>query len=266
MWAKFRSWPWWGQALGWIVLPAVVFTVWVWQMHWPVWARVGLAAAAFLVWVPVMAAAAGGGGSSSPPVAEAAEAPAATTSATTTTEPTEPVEYPALAKQVQAARSKVVSFEVKFEPRRRLPADVRRALQRSERVIRDGTITADERRSALATLVVLRHAIRSGQLHQLVVEAKAEARAEARAAALAKAEAKARKKAKREAAAAAAAAEEQSEPSNCDPNYSGCLNPNSSDYDCSGGSGNGPDYTGMVQVLGDDHYGLDADSDGIGCE
>lgn len=32
--------------------------------------------------------------------------------------------------------------------------------------------------------------------------------------------------------------------SECDPNYSGCLNPNSPDYDCAGGSGDGPDYTG----------------------
>src|SRR5689334_5513951 len=33
--------------------------------------------------------------------------------------------------------------------------------------------------------------------------------------------------------------------SNCDPNYEGaCLNPDSPDYDCRGGSGNGPDYTG----------------------
>jgi hypothetical protein len=55
-------------------------------------------------------------------------------------------------------------------------------------------------------------------------------------------------------------------PSNCDPNYSGCLNPNSPDYDCVGGSGNGPDYTGTVQVLGNDHFGLDADHDGTGCE
>lgn len=54
--------------------------------------------------------------------------------------------------------------------------------------------------------------------------------------------------------------------SECDPNYSGCLNPNSPDYDCLGGSGNGPDYTGTVTVLGEDHYGLDADGDGIGCE
>lgn len=54
--------------------------------------------------------------------------------------------------------------------------------------------------------------------------------------------------------------------SGCDPNYSGCLNPNSPDYDCAGGSGNGPDYTGPVQVLGDDHYGLDSNGDGYGCE
>jgi hypothetical protein len=61
-----------------------------------------------------------------------------------------------------------------------------------------------------------------------------------------------------------AAAPEESE---CDPNYSGaCLMPNVSDYDCEGGSGNGPYYTGEVMVVGVDHYGLDADGDGIGCE
>lgn len=53
----------------------------------------------------------------------------------------------------------------------------------------------------------------------------------------------------------------------CDPNYTGaCLNPNSPDYDCQGGSGNGPDYTGPVHVVGNDHYGLDRDGDGQGCE
>lgn len=54
--------------------------------------------------------------------------------------------------------------------------------------------------------------------------------------------------------------------SECDPNYSGCLDPNASDYDCEGGSGDGPLYTGTVEVLGVDHYGLDSDGDGIGCE
>ncbi len=62
-------------------------------------------------------------------------------------------------------------------------------------------------------------------------------------------------------------AAEERESSECDPNYSGaCLDPSSSDYDCEGGSGNGPDYTGPVTVVGEDHYGLDADGDRYGCE
>jgi len=53
----------------------------------------------------------------------------------------------------------------------------------------------------------------------------------------------------------------------CDPNYVGaCLDPTSYDYDCAGGSGDGPDYTGPVQVVGSDPYGLDADGDGYACE
>ena len=53
----------------------------------------------------------------------------------------------------------------------------------------------------------------------------------------------------------------------CDPNYEGaCLDPNSSDYDCEGGSGDGPDYTGTVDVVGDDPYDLDRDGDGIACD
>ncbi len=68
----------------------------------------------------------------------------------------------------------------------------------------------------------------------------------------------------------AAKAEEEelaTEGPECDPNYVGaCLDPNASDYDCAGGSGNGPEYTGPVQVVGVDHYGLDADGDGYACE
>lgn len=71
-------------------------------------------------------------------------------------------------------------------------------------------------------------------------------------------------------AAERAAAEEgagEEERSECDPNYAGaCLDPYASDYDCEGGGGNGPKYTGTVTVVGEDHYGLDADGDGIGCE
>jgi hypothetical protein len=53
----------------------------------------------------------------------------------------------------------------------------------------------------------------------------------------------------------------------CHPSYTGaCLDPNASDYDCSGGSGNGPLYTGRVTVVGPDVFDLDRDHDGIGCD
>lgn len=53
----------------------------------------------------------------------------------------------------------------------------------------------------------------------------------------------------------------------CDSNYDGGCVPIDSDVDCAGGSGNGPSYvTGPVTVVGTDVYGLDRDSDGIGCE
>lgn len=54
-------------------------------------------------------------------------------------------------------------------------------------------------------------------------------------------------------------------PSGCDPNYTGCV-PIASDVDCAGGSGNGPAYTGYVQVIGSDIYDLDRDGDGEACE
>ena len=53
----------------------------------------------------------------------------------------------------------------------------------------------------------------------------------------------------------------------CHPSYAGaCLDPAASDYDCAGGSGNGPKYTGPVRVVGPDVFRLDADGDGYGCE
>jgi len=56
-------------------------------------------------------------------------------------------------------------------------------------------------------------------------------------------------------------------PKKCHPSYVGaCLDPNASDYDCLGGSGNGPKYTGRVRVVGPDVFRLDADHDGWGCE
>jgi hypothetical protein len=54
----------------------------------------------------------------------------------------------------------------------------------------------------------------------------------------------------------------------CDKNYKArCLRPNVYDYDCAGGSGNGPYYvSGPFRVVGNDHYGLDSDHDGVACE
>ena len=52
----------------------------------------------------------------------------------------------------------------------------------------------------------------------------------------------------------------------CHSSYSGCLKANASDYDCAGGSGNGPYYTGKIQVVGPDVFDLDRNNDGWGCE
>jgi hypothetical protein len=53
----------------------------------------------------------------------------------------------------------------------------------------------------------------------------------------------------------------------CHPSYKlKCLKPNAYDYDCIGGRGNGPLYTGLVKVVGPDVFRLDTDHDGWGCE
>jgi hypothetical protein len=66
-------------------------------------------------------------------------------------------------------------------------------------------------------------------------------------------------------AAAAAAAVEPAE-ANCHASYQPCLDPSASDYDCDGGEGDGPEYTGPVTVSGPDDYDLDRDGDGTGCD
>ena len=65
----------------------------------------------------------------------------------------------------------------------------------------------------------------------------------------------------------AVAPEPQPEPaSDCHPSYEPCVPADVEDVDCVGGSGNGPEYTGRVTVIGPDVYELDADGDGIGCD
>lgn len=258
MWQKFRSWPWWAQIVVWICVPPVVFSVWLWHRAWATWLRVALAVAAFALWSPIVVAAAGGG-ESGPANQPEAKPPLGTTSVATTTSQATSTEatpdYSALAGNVLDVQRRVLSFSGKLKGWSHLPRDVRRAYTRLERLLgRDVTITTGEVGQVRADLAVLRSAISSGELHALVVKAKAEARARRLA--------RENKKAGEEAQAAAAAAAS----SNCNPNYSGCLKADSPDYDCAGGSGNGPDYTGTVEVLGYDEYDLDADGDGIGCD
>jgi hypothetical protein len=54
----------------------------------------------------------------------------------------------------------------------------------------------------------------------------------------------------------------------CHPSYRGaCLKTGIGDYDCGGGSGNGPNYVWKtVRVVGPDVFRLDGDRDGYGCE
>jgi micrococcal nuclease len=58
------------------------------------------------------------------------------------------------------------------------------------------------------------------------------------------------------------------ERSGCHPSYPDiCLAMDKGDYDCAGGSGNGPNYVrGPIRVLPPDPFDLDRDGDGIGCE
>jgi uncharacterized membrane protein YgcG len=57
---------------------------------------------------------------------------------------------------------------------------------------------------------------------------------------------------------------------NCTPGYSPCLiYHGGADYDCAGGSGNGPYYTALgvtYRISGSDPYDLDSNGDGVGCE
>ncbi|HMI82082.1 MAG TPA: hypothetical protein VK480_09875 [Solirubrobacterales bacterium] len=113
---------------------------------------------------------------------------------------------------------------------------------------------------AAARRAKIRREVRAAELRQRrQAAARRRHRAEVRQVRAEEAEQRAAERAEEEAV--------EEEASECDPNYSGaCLDPYAYDYDCEGGSGDGPEYTGPVAVVGEDHYELDADSDGTGCE
>ncbi len=67
-------------------------------------------------------------------------------------------------------------------------------------------------------------------------------------------------------AVGAAPVEAHNKGRHCTRGYSKCLHP-ASDYDCRGGSGNGPRYvSGPFRSWGSDPYDLDSDNDGRACE
>jgi hypothetical protein len=128
----------------------------------------------------------------------------------------------------------------------------------------DSAAVREARREARRERVRLRR-----EREQLKREQAAARRARAR---VRRARAAARRERELQRAAAAEQAAPEPDPqvesaaANCHPSYDPCLDPNASDYDCEGGSGDGPMYTGFVTVTGPDDYGLDSDGDGTGCE
>ena len=69
------------------------------------------------------------------------------------------------------------------------------------------------------------------------------------------------------AATSARSASSSTSGSGCSSGYTGaCLKEGVGDYDCAGGSGDGPNYTGTVSVVGYDEFDLDRDGDGVACD
>lgn len=132
-------------------------------------------------------------------------------------------------------------------------------LERRERALAG---PAARREAAQRRLTATRSALRRGQRRLAAAEAD-RTRFSNRLAALERREAA---RAAREAEEEEALAVEDEAASGCHPSYTPCLDPDSPDYDCAGGSGDGPDYTGRVEVHGYDEFDLDSDGDGIGCE
>ena len=110
-------------------------------------------------------------------------------------------------------------------------------------------------------------AAEAAQERALAAQAANAAKAKAAKVKAAKVKAAKVKAAKAKAAKAKAAkAKAGREAADCTPGYSPCLS-YASDYDCAGGSGNGPEYVyGSVRVTGSDPYDLDRDGDGVGCD
>lgn len=139
------------------------------------------------------------------------------------------------------------------------------ARQRADIAAKAAQVQAEAAQAARAAEAKAANAEAAKAAEAKAKKAKAAKAAKAKAAKAKAAKAKAAKaKAARAKAAKAKAAKERAA-EDCTAGYSPCL-PAASDYDCSGGSGDGPEYVdGPVRVGGSDPYDLDRDGDGFGC-
>lgn len=306
VWLKFRSWPLWAQIVGWALLWPVVWTVWVVQKKlWPRWVRAGLVAAAWGFVVLVATSSGADPNKATIPSAEPSAAKAAppqttttetTTASATTTEAAPPP--PLLVSRVidgdtidldNGDRIRLVQIDAPERDSECYGAKSGRLLRRllpagtEVRLEADRSLDNVDRYGRLLRYVFMG----KRNINLVLVERGAanpyfyEGERGRFAGKLVAAADRARHRGKGAWGACDASTDVDSAwtvkqkpklsvttvPTSCHPSYEGaCLKPNSPDYDCKGGSGNGPDYTGPVRVVGPDVYDLDADHDGSGCE
>jgi hypothetical protein len=116
-----------------------------------------------------------------------------------------------------------------------------------------------KRRAAAAAVRTARRTLRGAESELTRAKASENSAERRLAAATRQEEREAEAQAEREREQAEEEEEVAPESSGCDENYSGCVPPYPPDVDCA-------EVGGSVTVLGSDPHGLDADSDGVGCE
>ena len=314
IWQQFRSLPWWGQALLWVLLLPIVVSVWVWQTSYPRWARLAaVGAVGLLTGIALFS----DGEAETQPVA-ATQPGTTVTQTVTVTESTSTKTVATLAQEPAPHQPRTYVVErvidgdtiklasgatvrlVQIDAPERADGECfsRKATRTLERLLPPqisvrlrfdpnlDKVDGNDRRLAyvfkgeeLVNLTLVRRGAASayffdgargryaGKIDAAAQEAKAAGRGLWGACSATEYNPSAQVVALEPAPEPEPVAPPVALASSCHPSYEGaCLDPSASDYDCSGGSGNGPEYTGYVRVVGYDEYGLDGDGDGQGCE
>lgn len=257
------------------------------RRHWQNWSRgrrIGVTATAVLALVVLIASL--GGDPEPRPMIDATEQAATTAGAGTSTDEStpaaEPEQDPAALRREARDAVDAGQYTAALQLADELDATTvrsieRRIANRAARVAQRALARGDRRAASRAlrnagdvevtsAFTVARSRLSAAQ-DRAAARRAAERRARAERRAAARAAREAARRAAAEAERQAELAEESAASSECHPSYEGaCLDPNASDYDCEGGSGDGPSYTGPVRVVGSDPYDLDRDGDGIACE